>query len=143
MKLVCALLESMWGWRGHNVAGEDAPRFFRINRENHSGKRLYRICGDVNLIVTNSCRLVQRSASHHGTPDPAYVKENLLRAHADGCNIFLICGKVAQATFESAFPLADRNLTLKYVYMDHPAARRWSNATIDAMTVRVAELLCE
>lgn len=142
MKQVCALLESMWGWRGYNTAGEEAPRFFRINPDNHSGKRLYRICGDVNLIVTNSCRTVQKSASHHGMPDPAYVLGNFRRAQLDGCNLFLICGKVAQATFEAAFPSrSERALFFPHVYMDHPAARRWSNATIDAMTEQVREAL--
>lgn len=140
MKQVCALLESMWGWGGYNTAGEEAPRFFRINPDNHSGKRLYRICGDVNLIVTNSCRTVQLSASHHGTPDPAYVRENFKRAQLDGCDLFLICGKVAQATFEASFQPYNR-LQFNHIYMDHPAARRWSNATIDAMKLQVRELL--
>lgn len=141
MKNVCALLESMWGWRGYNDAGDEAPRFFRINPENHSGRRLYRIVGDANLIVTNSCRTVQSTANRHGKPDPKWVRENLLQAHADGCKLFLICGKVAQATFETAFTVSDRNLTLNYLYMDHPAARRWSNVTLDAMAASVREAL--
>jgi hypothetical protein len=141
MKQVCALLESMWGWRGYNTAGEEAPRFFRINPGNHSGKRLYRICGDVNLIVTNSCRTVQKSASHHGTPDLAWVGTNLQRAKVDGCDLFLICGKVAQDTFLRAFNPEGLAAMRPYIFMDHPAARRWSNATIDAMTAQVREAL--
>lgn len=136
MTNVCALLESMWGWRGCHDGGEEAPRFYRINRENFSGRRLYRICGDANLIVTNSCRLVQHSASHHGTPDPMWTAKNLVRAAIDGCDLFLICGKVAQETYKAT------GLQLpKVIFMDHPAARRWSNATLDAMTKRVTEEL--
>lgn len=133
---VCALLESMWGWGGYCTPGEDAPRFFRISRQNFSGKRLYRICGDVNLIVTNSCRVIQESANHHGEPDPIYVAENLKKALTGGCDLFLICGKVALQTYKAT----GLNLP-KVIFMDHPAARRWSNEKLDAMTVRVAEEL--
>ncbi len=120
MKIV-ALLESMWGWRGYNDPGEEAPRFFRINRDNFSGRRLYQLCGDAHLLVTNSCRVVQQSANHHGTPDPAWVRENLLQAQQDGCDLFLICGKIARETYLAA-GLDFTNI----LFMDHPAARRWT-----------------
>lgn len=122
---ICALLESMWGWRGYNTPGEEAPRFFRINPDNFSGRRLYRLLspGD-NMVVTNSCRTVQRSASQHGTPDPTWVKENLEKAKADGTELFLVCGKVAKSTYEKT------GLTYTNVlFIDHPAARRWTRAT--------------
>lgn len=134
MKIV-ALLESMWGWRGHNDPGEEATRFFRINPDNFSGRRLYRLCGDANLVVTNSCRIVQQSANHHGIPDVEWVKENLSRAHSDGCDLFLICGKIAKETFEKTglqFP--------HVIFMDHPAARRWTNAKMDEIAAQIAEL---
>lgn len=131
MKIV-ALLESMWAWGGYNEPDEEAPRFYRINPNNFSGRRLYRICGDANIVVTNSCRFVQKSANHHGKPDPEWVRENLLQAHADGCNLFLICGKIAQQTFE------DIHLSyLPHIYMDHPAARRWSNEKLDEIAARI------
>lgn len=120
MKIV-ALLESMWGWRGYNDPGEEAPRFFRINPQNFSGRRLYRLCGDANLQVTNSCRIVQQSANHHGVPDPVWVRENLERAKQDGCELFLICGKVAKETY-----LATGLSYVNVLFMDHPAARRWT-----------------
>lgn len=133
MLKIVALLESMWGWRGYHGEGEEAPRFYRINRENFSGRRLYRICGDANLIVTNSCRTIQRSANHHGRPDPSWVTENLTKAHADGCNLFLVCGRVAQDTYTSAglqFP--------NVIKMDHPAARRWTNEKLDLLKAEIS-----
>jgi hypothetical protein len=81
---VVALLESMWGWRGYHSAGEDAPRFFQINPENFSGKRLHRLTMPCDLVVTNACRTVQESANHHGKPDPEWVKENIAQAVTDG-----------------------------------------------------------
>lgn len=130
MKIV-ALLESMWGWRGYHDAGDEAPRFFRINPDNFSGRRLYRLCGDATLVVTNSCRTVQQTASHHGIPDVLWVKENLTRAQADGCDLFLICGKVAHETYKQT-GLQFANV----IHMDHPAARRWT-------TERLADVACQ
>jgi hypothetical protein len=132
MKIV-ALLESMWGWGGYNDPGQEAPRFFRINPDNFSGRRLYQLCGDANLIVTNSCRVVQASANHHGTPDPGYVRENLERAHADGCDLFLICGRVARETYQKTG--LDLNSVL---FMDHPAARRWTTASLNEVKQKIA-----
>jgi hypothetical protein len=134
MKIV-ALLESMWGWRGYNEPGEEAPRFFRINPDNFSGRRLYRLCGDAVLVVTNSCRTVQQSANHHGTPDPEWVKQNLEKADADGCDLFLICGKIARETYERT-GLQYSNV----IFMDHPAARRWTNEKLDAIRAQIAAM---
>jgi hypothetical protein len=135
---IVALLDSMWRWGGYNEAGEEAPRFFRINPDNFSGRRLYSLCGDhVNLIVTNSCRTVQRSANHHGTPDPEYVRENLSRAQRDGCNLFLICGRVARETYEKT-GLEYANV----LFMDHPAARRWTKAQINEVRQQIARARC-
>jgi hypothetical protein len=131
MKVV-ALLESMWGWRGYNEPGEEAPRFFRINPDNFSGRRLYRLCGDTTLIVTNSCKVVQASANHHGTPDPHWVKENISKAIEDGCELLLVCGKVAKET------IAASGVQFEHViYMDHPAARRWTNEKLEEITSKI------
>lgn len=129
---ILALLESMWGWRGYNDPGEEAPRFFRINPDNFSGRRLYRLCGDANLLVTNSCRIVQKSANHHGIPDPEWVAENLKKAHEDGCDLLLVCGRVAKETYEKtglSFP--------NVIFMDHPAARRWTTAQMAELAARI------
>lgn len=134
---VVALLESMWGWRRLHAADAEAPRFFRINPNNFSGRRLYQLVGgDVNLLVTNSCRIVQRSANHHGTPDPSWVKENLERAQRDGCRLFLICGRVAKRTYELTCLSFDNVL-----FIDHPAARRWTTEALGRETKRIARRL--
>lgn len=134
MKIV-ALLESMWSWGGYNEAGEEAPRFFRINPDNFSGRRLYRLCGEATLIVTNSCRVVQKSANHHGTPDPQWVKENITKAIEDGCNLILVCGRVAKETFAASGVQFEH-----VIHMDHPAARRWTNEKLDSIAGQIAAM---
>jgi hypothetical protein len=132
MKIV-ALLESMWGWGGYNKPGEEAPRFFRINPDNFSGRRLYQLCGSAILLVTNSCKTVQESANHHGVPDPNWVKDNLARAQVDGCDLFLICGKVAQETYTRT-GLQFKNV----IFIDHPAARRWTTEKVRSIAKQIA-----
>lgn len=130
MKIV-ALLDSMWGWRGYSAEGDAVP-YFRINPENFSGRRLYRICGDHSLLVTNSCRECQATASGHGVPDPEWVADNLRFLARQGMDLLLVCGRVAKETYERsglAFP--------RVIFMDHPAARRWTNAGLDAMRAKV------
>lgn len=144
---IVALLESMWGWRGYNDAGEEAPRYFRINAENHSGKRLYRLCDPHNLLVTNCCRRVQRTANDHGKPDLAWVKENLSYLKQEGMELLLICGRIAQETVSELYGSPTIRLrsgtngnihipgiprSIQFICIDHPAARRWSNAKLDS-----------
>lgn len=136
MKIV-AVLESMWDWRQMTSGAgyAEAPRSFRINRENYSGKRLYRIVGaDADLHVTNACRELVASASQHGTPDPAWLRENLeILAPFD---LLLVCGRIARVTYS--------RIGREYAPMlqiDHPAARRWSNEAIEATAARVRELI--
>jgi hypothetical protein len=134
---VVAVLDSMWDWRQMTSGAgyKEAPRSFRINPQNFSGRRLYRIVGPkANLLVTNSCRALCGSASHHGTPDAAWLRENLeILAPFE---LLLVCGKVAQATYaQSGYQFA-RKLELP-----HPAARMWTNATLDEATEKVSSLL--
>lgn len=133
---IVAVLESMWDWRQMTSGAgyAEAPRSFRINPENYSGKRLYRIVGDdADLHVTNACRELVGSASQHGTPDPAWLRENLeILAPFD---VLLVCGRVAQATYaKTGHEFAGLLL------IDHPAARRWTNEAIAAAAQRVREL---
>jgi hypothetical protein len=137
MKKVVAVLDSMWDWRAmtSNAGHREAPRFFRINPENFSGRRLYRIVGkDVNLFVTNSCRELCRSASQHGTPDPEWLRENLdILAPFD---VLLVCGKVAQATYAKSGCTFPQKIELL-----HPAARMWTVELLDATTDAVRQAL--
>jgi hypothetical protein len=135
MANIVALLESMWGWRGCTDAGDEVA-YFRINPDNHSGGRLYRMVGDHNLLVTNSCRQCQATANDHGTPDPAWVRANLTFLASEKMDLLLVCGKVAGETYERSgfqFP--------KVIFMDHPAARRWSNAKMAAVAKQIIEAL--
>src|SRR5579863_9030935 len=100
MARIVALLESMWGWRGYNTPGEDAPRFFCINPKNHSGWRLYDLVGSHELRVTNCCRTVQESANHHGKPDLEWIRENLKQASLD-THLVLVCGRIARESFDT------------------------------------------
>jgi hypothetical protein len=136
MKII-AILESMWDWRQMTSGAgyKEAPRSFRINPDNYSGKRLYRIVGrDADLLVTNACRELCGSANHHGTPDPAWLRENLeLLAPF---NVLLVCGKVAQATYARSGHEFERTIE-----MPHPAARMWTQAMISETAERVRELI--
>lgn len=135
MANIVALLESMWGWRGYSAPGDEV-KYFRINPENLSGRRLYRICGTHDLLVTNSCRSCQATASDHGQPDPAWVLSNLRFLASEKMDLLLVCGKVARATYEqTGFDFR------RVIYMNHPAWRLWSNAALDAMALKVAEEL--
>jgi hypothetical protein len=137
MANVVALLESMWGWRGYSKKGDEI-RYFRINPDNFSEKRLYLIVGNHNLLVTNSCRECQATANQHGKPDPAWVAENLKFLEGQGINLLLVCGRVAQETFGLS---GGTSIKVPVLFMDHPAARRWTNAALDGMAKRVTELL--
>lgn len=131
---IVAVLDSMWDWRQMTSGAgyQDAPRHFRINLDNHSGKRLYRIAGaDANLLVTNSCRELCGSARQHGTPDPAWLAENLRLL--EPFTVLLVCGKVAQATYrESGY-----STSVSVLELPHPAARMWTHAMLDDATAKV------
>ena len=137
--LVVAVLESMWDWRGMTSgAGYDrAPPHFVINRDNFSGRRLYRIVGDgPRLLVTNACPQLVTRASEHGTPDPDWLRANL--KELEGFSMLLLCGKVAQKTFRDTEIIYPKDRTIE---MMHPAARMWTNKMLDEATARVAKAL--
>ena len=134
-KKIVAVLESMWDWRQMTSGAgyREAPRYFRINPENHSGKRLYRIVGnDADLFVTNACRELCGSANHHGTPDAEWLRENLKLL--EPFDVLLVCGKVAQATYARSGYEFERTIEIP-----HPAARMWTHAMINAAAERVRE----
>ena len=118
---VVAVLEVMWG-----EPSDEAPGFFWINDKwNASGKRLRQLVG-TRVLVTNACRECVPSASHRGTRDPDRLARNLSRID---CDLLLICGAVAQATFEeSGFVVPEGT---RAFYMKHPAARSWTKQEIE------------
>lgn len=122
MKPIVAVLETMWGDR----AGR-APRHFKINPENASGRRLYKLVGEKNrnrLLVTNVCRELVTNANQHGKPDADWLLENLIRLQPD---LILVCGRVAKKTFDATFVIGWPMVNLpRILYMAHPAARCWT-----------------
>jgi hypothetical protein len=66
------------------------------------------------------------SASHRGTRDAVRLERNLRGVSSD---LLLICGKVAQATYEETD--WDPPASTKAYYMKHPASRNWTNEEIE------------
>jgi hypothetical protein len=135
MANIVAVLESMWNWQGCRDGSVDADRYFRISPDNFSGRRLYRLIGEGHsLLVTNACRELCISANHHGKPNPPWLSENL--KSLEPFDLLLVCGRVAKETY-ALTARAD----CKILFMDHPAARRWSNVTLDATAATISALL--
>ena len=138
--LVVAILESMWDWRSMTSGAgyTQAPRYFRINPQNHSGKRLYRIVGDNNLLVTNCCKELVNGPNQHGKPDPVWLAHNLGRLEALGMDCLLVCGRVAELTYEqSGFAAFWHGPTIR---MMHPASRTWTNELLNAYTAIIRRI---
>ena len=149
---VVAILETMWDWRGMTTGAgyRQAPRYFRINPENYSGKRLYKLVGPrARLIVTNACRELASSAAGHGKPDPEWLAENLCLLDGRGVkglqtvnisgrdsaiDVLLVCGKVAQSAYRECGFEPERARVLE---IPHPAARTWSKAKIKAVAAKI------
>lgn len=127
MKIV-ALLDTMWGDQVQR-----APRFFHINPNNASGKRLYKLTEGHVLVVTNSCPIMVTTANTHGVPDPKWVKSNLAVL---GFDLLLVCGAVAKKTY-----LATHCNYKQVLYIDHPAARRWGTEQMQVTKSAINSML--
>jgi hypothetical protein len=149
MKIV-ALLDTYWGGEEH--AGKIAPRYFRINRNNHSGRNLYRLLGSHSLLVSDCCRLIALSAKHHGAPEADWVSENLgILAQSGRMDLLLVCGKVAQKTFREIASIPSGSTDgqsyisgigiLRFYMIDHPAARNWSIEKFERTKTHIERLL--
>jgi hypothetical protein len=112
----------MWGGDGR------APRWFTINPDNHSGRRLYWLVGHNDLLVTNACKEHVSHSTIHGTPDGEWLAKNLQKITYD---LLLVCGRVAQVTFATC----GYRPTCRIIEMPHPANRRWKRFTLDAYRV--------
>jgi hypothetical protein len=135
-----AVLDTMWDWRAQTSGAghSQAVPFFRINPDNHSGRRLYRLVGPgAQLLVTNACRELASHSRQHGRPDPAWLAANLAeielrREDSVPIDLLLVCGNVAKATFATC---GYKPVRAKVMEIMHPAARTWTAAGI----ARVAE----
>jgi len=143
---VVAILETMWDWRKQTSGAgyKEAPRYFRINTNNFSGRRLYRLVGPgARLLVTNACRELVSGAQHHGRPDPVWLGENLRILDGVGgalpgggivpddkwrIDVLLVCGKIAQRAFKDCGYIPKR---ARVIEIPHPAARVWTRQLIE------------
>jgi len=151
---VVAILETMWDWRAMTSSAgyTEAPRYFRIHRENYSGRRLYKLVGpNAKLLVTNACRELASGPEKHGRPDPIWLGENLRIIDGVGgtlpgggivpdrewppIDVLLVCGGVAQKTYKACgyTPRAAR-----VIEIPHPAARMvWTKQFIENTARRI------
>lgn len=132
MSRIVAILDSFWG-----LNHGQAPRFFKISPRNLSGRRLYLMTEGHKLIVTDCCKEIQCSANHHGKPDVGWLVSNLSRLDEMGAiDVLLVCGLVAKSTYEQTGIQFKKQL-----FIDHPAARRWSNEKL-LKAAREIDALC-
>lgn len=131
---VVAVLDTMWDWRGlTTTAGyRQAPRFFQINPNNFTGRRLYQLIGsNSKLLVTDACPELVSSPKEHGTPNTKWLRDNLVQLHSlmHGIDVILVCGRVAQKTFQQIHLEFTRT---EVIEIPHPAARTvWTKAYIE------------
>lgn len=137
MREILVVLETMWGTHG------SAPRWFPINPDNHSGKRLYRMTGmeDWHVWVTNACPQQTGHATQHGKPSPRWLHESLIRLprHISPWTPLLVCGKVAQATYDEVCENGYEHLG-KVLRLRHPAARTWTTEQMQAVRRTITRL---
>jgi hypothetical protein len=133
-RIALAILDTMWGTVGR------APHWFVINPQNASGRRLYRLTGVPvgALWITNACPERTGHAAQHGTPSVARLRRSLALAQARWPRAtLLVCGNVAQATYD-ALVVADGTAWRGPVMrMKHPAARTWTKAELARAQRRV------
>lgn len=152
---VIAILETMWDWRAKTSSAgySEAPRYFRINPQNFTGRRLYKLVGPTaRLLVTNACRELVSGPQHHGTPDPIWLGENLrildgVKGILPGgglvpddqwrIDLLLVCGKVAQKTYKACGYVPKAASVLE---IPHPAARTvWSSEFIRRIQTEIRD----
>jgi hypothetical protein len=144
-KLAVAVLDTMWDWRSmtSRAGYSTAPRFFRINARNHTGRRLYKLIGpSYHLLVTDSCKELVSSPKEHGNPDPIWLSDNLQIIHSyHPIDILLICGKVAQKTFLEILGMVEDPLfhEVRIIEIPHPAARTWTKERIKEVSRQIQE----
>jgi len=125
MKRCVAILETMWDWLSmtSRAGYKQAPRYFHINPDNHTGKRLYYFLDDkYSLLVTNVCRELVSGPNEHGKPNKVWLRNNLKRLMP--IDLLLVCGNPAKETFAKVRSRFED--IPKIVTMPHPAARMWS-----------------
>lgn len=132
---VLAVLDTMYNWKRLADGHTEAPRYFRINPRNTTGRRLYRLIGEDNqLLVTNCCKEIGSNSNSHGTPDSVWLSENLIELK-EWFDLLLICGGVAKKTYRETdleFP--------RVMHIMHPAARTWTKSMIEETIAKIQNL---
>ena len=124
-KRAVAVLDVMWD---PSNAGRKAPRHFKINPQNHTGRRLYKWLGDkYELLVTNACSQIVANANGRGRPDSCWLAENLQRLQP--IDLLLVCGETAFNTFDDTG--INTGYSERVLVLPHPAFRGWSKQGID------------
>lgn len=134
------VLETMWDWRSMtSEAGyREAPDFFYINPENHSGRRLHKLFGSYRFVVCNACSQLVGGPSEHGTPNPERLARILQKLTRLDYRLLLLCGKVAQQTFSRC---GYRPSPCTILGMKHPAARTWTKDEIEQWQKKIQKVL--
>lgn len=135
-KSFVAVLDTMWG------EGGTAPTYFYINPNNHSGRRLYALTESHygNIVVVNACQVQTKHATQHGTPSADWLTRSLesVPPHYRRRGVpLLVCGKVAQETFGKT----EVKWNGPIVFMDHPAARSWTKASLETVRKQIARAI--
>jgi len=127
---IVVVLEVMWG-----MPTDKVQRWFHINPYNHSGRRLIDIIGHQDFRVTNACPQLVHSARSKGKPSKEWLSANLSKLQTD---IVIVCGNVAQATFEPSMASG-----AQIVKLPHPAARSWSKKAVEQARRKVAKAVAK
>lgn len=130
------VLEVMWDWRSMTSNAEyveQAPKWFTINPNNFTGRRLHWFLGHNDFLVTNACPELVSSPNHRGTPSKDWLKSNLKEMYDRWkFDTVFICGSVARSIYEHNWlPL------VRTIYMPHPAFRGWNRTTLDEAKRRI------
>jgi len=128
-----AILDTQWGETGA------AHKWFLINPDNHSGRRLYSLTNSHygNLAVVNACPQQTNHPNKHGKPSVEWLAASLgaLPKHYTRRGVpLLVCGAVAQEIFTAL----DIKWNGPVIFMDHPAARRWTKEKLAAVKQEIA-----
>lgn len=130
------ILETMWDWRSMTSSAGycSAPSFFKINRHNFSGRRLYGWLDPYRFLVTNACPQLVNHATKHGTPDVERLAQNL---RSKRCRLILVCGSVAQRAYlDSGY---QHEGIVRFIR--HPAARTWTREQLAEARRHLQEIL--
>jgi hypothetical protein len=134
-KKAVVILEVMWDWNAMTSGAgyaERAPRYFRINPHNFTGRRLHAWLKGYDFLVTNACPQLVNSSKGRGTPDKGWLRENLTLLQP--FDLLMVCGKVAQATYERQSANGARIIEIM-----HPAARTWNASGINMVSFAIRQ----